>query len=587
MTPITRYRRRFVEGREAPALAAARETVSIPLMPHPPLEEIERQRREYDDALEEARASGDRGRVKLAYYQASWATRVESQLRDGTAPTEVRGPVHAVRVGDGVIVTGPGETFTEYGIAVKERSPGTPTLYAGYTNEILGYLPTANEYQYGGYEAGYGYKSVGLPSLFDPGVERILVETGVRLAERLFPEAEPWDDAAGWVARGEVPRLPEARLEHPSRTATGPCREPGSDRGDRSGLLGLLPVPPLLPRPPRGRARGSGPQGRGRARRIPQGVRARGLDELGGRAARRRRRRRRRLVPARSPPRARRRGPRGGCARARREAHDTDAGRCLRDRRGGSCRRSLGGGRARLELVAHDRLGEGGLGARSPGAHHLGDGVHVELPDRPVLRDVRLRRARRRRLPGRGGDGDLGAGRRGRRLPVRPAARTCSGSVSGSSRTSRRTSSRACICSRTASTWTSRCRSLSPTAWSGRSAARATSRGGGPTPATCGSPAATACSCSTSTAYRLSCCSREDKERAEWRTLEPDPPAVERDAEYTCDGPAQFLVDACLGRERINRAPLALGVRTVAVMEAAWQSAHTGQPVRVADLVSV
>jgi hypothetical protein len=125
--------------------------------------------------------------------------------------------VHAVRIGDGVIVTGPGETFTEYGIAVKERSPGAPTLYAGYTNEILGYMPTANEYQYGGYEAGYGYKSVGLPSHFDPSVERVVVETGVRLAERLFPDSEPWDDADGWLARGEVPRLPAARLEHPSR----------------------------------------------------------------------------------------------------------------------------------------------------------------------------------------------------------------------------------------------------------------------------------------------------------------------------------------------------------------------------------
>ena len=128
--------------------------------------------------------------------------------------------MHAVRIGDGVIVTGPGETFTEYGIAVKERSPGAPTLYAGYTNEILGYLPTANEYQFGGYEAGYGYKSVGLPSLFDPSVEQILVETGVRLAERLFPEAEPWDAAAGWLARGEVPRLPDTPLEHPSRVAS-------------------------------------------------------------------------------------------------------------------------------------------------------------------------------------------------------------------------------------------------------------------------------------------------------------------------------------------------------------------------------
>lgn len=215
VTPITRYRRQLEEA-AAPALAAVSETVSIPLLPHPPLEEIERLRQEYDTALAAARASGDRGQVKLAYYQAAWARRIESQLRDGSAPTEVRAPVHAVRIGDGVIVTGPGETFTEYGIAVKERSPGAPTLYAGYTNEIIGYLPTANEYQYGGYEAGYGYKSVGLPSLFDPSVEQIFVETGVRLAERLFPEAEPWDASDGWTARGDLPRLEPTPLEHPS-----------------------------------------------------------------------------------------------------------------------------------------------------------------------------------------------------------------------------------------------------------------------------------------------------------------------------------------------------------------------------------
>ena len=219
VTPITRYRR-VSEDAPAPALSAVSETVSIPLMPHPPLEEIERLRREYDSALAAARASGDRGQVKLAYYQAAWARRIETQLRAGSAPTEVRAPVHAVRVGEGVIVTGPGETFTEYGIAVKERSPGVPTLYAGYTNEIIGYLPTANEYQYGGYEAGYGYKSVGLPSLFHPSVERICVETGVRLAERLFPDADPWDASDGWTARGDLPKLEPTPLEHPSARAT-------------------------------------------------------------------------------------------------------------------------------------------------------------------------------------------------------------------------------------------------------------------------------------------------------------------------------------------------------------------------------
>jgi hypothetical protein len=33
-------------------------------------------------------------------------------------------------------------------------------------------------------------------------------------------EASRWDAAEGWLARGEVPRLPAARLEHPSRAAT-------------------------------------------------------------------------------------------------------------------------------------------------------------------------------------------------------------------------------------------------------------------------------------------------------------------------------------------------------------------------------
>jgi predicted dehydrogenase len=75
-----------------------------------------------------------------------------------------------------------------------------------------------------------------------------------------------------------------------------------------------------------------------------------------------------------------------------------------------------------------------------------------------------------------------------------------------------------------------------------------------------------------------------DREKSEWLTLEPDKPAVEADAEYTCDDAAQFLVDTCLGRETVNRAPLDLGVRTVAVMEAAWQSVHSGMPVRIADL---
>jgi hypothetical protein len=214
--PISRYRRRPLAAADV-ALAATSEIVTIPLLPPPPLDEVVALREQYERELDDARASGDAGRVKVAYYNAAWARKIEAGLRDGSTPSEVTAPIHAVRIGDGAIVTGPGETFTEYGIAIKQRSPGAPTLYAGYTNEIIGYLPTADEYQYGGYEAGYGYKSAGLPSLFDPSVEQICVETGVRLAERLFPEAEPWDGARGWTVDGDAPTLaPAPRLLHPS-----------------------------------------------------------------------------------------------------------------------------------------------------------------------------------------------------------------------------------------------------------------------------------------------------------------------------------------------------------------------------------
>ena len=62
------------------------------------------------------------------------------------------------------------------------------------------------------------------------------------------------------------------------------------------------------------------------------------------------------------------------------------------------------------------------------------------------------------------------------------------------------------------------------------------------------------------------------------------PEPVDDDWVYTCDGPAQFLVDTCLGRATVNRAPSDLGVRTVAVMEAAWKSVQSARSVRVAEL---
>ena len=75
-----------------------------------------------------------------------------------------------------------------------------------------------------------------------------------------------------------------------------------------------------------------------------------------------------------------------------------------------------------------------------------------------------------------------------------------------------------------------------------------------------------------------------DRERGEVLHVGLDPPPADAEGIYSCDGPAQLLVDLCLGREAPDRAPADLGVRTVAVLEAAWQSAHSGLPVAVREL---
>jgi predicted dehydrogenase len=77
-----------------------------------------------------------------------------------------------------------------------------------------------------------------------------------------------------------------------------------------------------------------------------------------------------------------------------------------------------------------------------------------------------------------------------------------------------------------------------------------------------------------------------DLDRAEVLHIGAEPPPRDEEGIYSCEGPAQFLVDTCLGRDVPNRAPVELGVRTVAVMEAAWASARSGRPVAIDALAA-
>jgi len=60
--------------------------------------------------------------------------------------------VQALRIGDFVLVTFPGEFFAEVGLRIKQRSPYPNTFVAGYSNGSIGYAPTADSYDKDTYE---------------------------------------------------------------------------------------------------------------------------------------------------------------------------------------------------------------------------------------------------------------------------------------------------------------------------------------------------------------------------------------------------------------------------------------------------
>jgi hypothetical protein len=237
LIPMILFRFEELADEETP-LGAAEQRISFPLLPAPTERELQAVLDEYDGAVREARQR-DAGAAELCglLYHEKWACKTLEDVRAGNVEETVDGTIHAVRIGDGAIITAPGEAFTEIGMAVKERSPARPTLYAGYTNGAVGYFPTASAYHEGGYEPAYSNRSYGRPAPVSPECERLLVEGGVRLVETLFPEHEAYEGDC-WVASGVLHGLPSEPLLRPAAGEYAPPRtahHPGEPRQQEGG----------------------------------------------------------------------------------------------------------------------------------------------------------------------------------------------------------------------------------------------------------------------------------------------------------------------------------------------------------------
>lgn len=126
-------------------------TATLPVQDFPSIADAQA---DFDDAvttLNDARKNKPEDEVKLAVSNAKRAGFVLGNATR-TADGPMGMPVQAMRIGPAALVAIPVEAFCEIGIAVKGASPAEQTLFSGYTNGYMGYMPMADNFEEGGYE---------------------------------------------------------------------------------------------------------------------------------------------------------------------------------------------------------------------------------------------------------------------------------------------------------------------------------------------------------------------------------------------------------------------------------------------------
>ena len=109
-------------------------------------------------------------------FRRRHAERMLARLeRDGSLRKDYAYPVQVLQIGgDFTFVALGGEVVTDYALRIKKELGGKSLFVAGYSNDVMGYIPSQRMFSEGGYEVDASMIYYDLPTRWNPGVEEVI-----------------------------------------------------------------------------------------------------------------------------------------------------------------------------------------------------------------------------------------------------------------------------------------------------------------------------------------------------------------------------------------------------------------------------
>ena len=185
LSMIALYHKQFHDGPTHRVFKTAHGVANVKLQDLPSLEEAQAQAQQQRTILQELVDAGEPdSKIVPQKLALRWAQDVLAKVTTGDLQQTLEYPLVGFRIDNFVLLGMPGEPFVEIQLGAKQRSKASHTMFAGYANGALAYIPVAATVRQGGMSVSAALKSYNIPAPpVESSVDDVLGAIGNLLSE--------------------------------------------------------------------------------------------------------------------------------------------------------------------------------------------------------------------------------------------------------------------------------------------------------------------------------------------------------------------------------------------------------------------